>query len=50
MQFPEAELTPASFERSCLLCSEHKPHHCHRRLVAEYLSQHWSNVQIHHPV
>jgi uncharacterized protein (DUF488 family) len=22
---------------SCLLCSEHEPKHCHRRLVAEYL-------------
>lgn len=26
----------------CLLCSEHQPHHCHRRLVAEYLSKKWS--------
>jgi len=24
-------------EGGCLLCSEDKPHHCHRRLVAEYL-------------
>jgi uncharacterized protein (DUF488 family) len=23
--------------RRCLLCSEDKAHHCHRRLVAEYL-------------
>jgi len=23
----------------CLLCSEDKPHHCHRRLVAEYLKE-----------
>ncbi|MEI7868792.1 MAG: DUF488 domain-containing protein [Candidatus Methylumidiphilus sp.] len=28
-------------ENGCLLCSEHKPHHCHRRLVVEYLNQHW---------
>ncbi|MGP9417804.1 DUF488 domain-containing protein [Pseudomonas reactans] len=27
---------------SCLLCSEHKPHHCHRRLVIEYLNKHWN--------
>jgi len=33
---------------SCLLCSEEKPHHCHRRLVAEYLQQHWGNVEIIH--
>jgi uncharacterized protein (DUF488 family) len=25
----------------CLLCSEDKPHHCHRRLVAEYLGERW---------
>lgn len=33
---------------SCLLCSEDKPHYCHRRLVAEYLKQHWGNVEIAH--
>jgi uncharacterized protein (DUF488 family) len=32
----------------CLLCSEEKPHHCHRRLVAEYLKEHWVDVQIEH--
>ena len=32
----------------CLLCSEDKPHHCHRRLVAEYLNQHWGDVNIVH--
>ena len=32
----------------CLLCSEDKPHHCHRRLVAEYLNQHWGDVEISH--
>jgi uncharacterized protein (DUF488 family) len=32
----------------CLLCSEDKPHHCHRRLVAEYLANHWSDVQTKH--
>ena len=32
----------------CLLCSEDKPHHCHRRLVAEYLNQHWGDVEIVH--
>lgn len=29
------------FENGCLLCSEHKPHHCHRRLVVEYLNKSW---------
>lgn len=32
----------------CLLCSEEKPHHCHRRLVAEYLKSHWPDVEIEH--
>lgn len=32
----------------CLLCSEDKPHHCHRRLVAEYLKKHWGDLDIHH--
>jgi uncharacterized protein (DUF488 family) len=32
----------------CLLCSEDKPHHCHRRLVAEYLKNKWGDVEIEH--
>jgi uncharacterized protein (DUF488 family) len=32
----------------CLLCSEDKPDHCHRRLVAEYLANHWPSVHIVH--
>jgi uncharacterized protein (DUF488 family) len=32
----------------CLLCSEEKPHHCHRRLVAEYLSEKWGGIEIEH--
>jgi uncharacterized protein (DUF488 family) len=32
----------------CLLCSEDKPHHCHRRLVAEYLDRHWGGIDIRH--
>ncbi len=32
----------------CLLCSEEKPDHCHRRLVAEYLKEHWRDVEIEH--
>lgn len=32
----------------CLLCSEDKPHHCHRRLVAEYLKRHWGDVETAH--
>ncbi|HHR3206631.1 TPA: DUF488 family protein [Yersinia enterocolitica] len=33
----------------CLLCSEHKPHNCHRRLVIEYLNKHWdTNFEVKH--
>jgi predicted nucleotidyltransferase len=32
----------------CLLCSEDKPHHCHRRLVVEYLKQHWGDIDVSH--
>ena len=32
----------------CLLCSEDKPHRCHRRLVAEYLQRHWGDIEIVH--
>jgi uncharacterized protein (DUF488 family) len=36
---------------NCLLCSEHLPHHCHRRLAAEYLNNHWGgNLKITHLV
>ncbi len=29
-------------DNGCLLCSEHLPHQCHRRLVAEYLNKQWN--------
>jgi hypothetical protein len=32
----------------CPLCSEEKPHHFHRRLVAEYLQRHWGDLEIEH--
>jgi uncharacterized protein (DUF488 family) len=38
----------ARLDEGCLLCSEDKPHHCHRRLVAEYLKEKWSDVEIQH--
>lgn len=33
---------------SVLLCSEHSPEYCHRRLVAEYFAAHWNDVAIEH--
>jgi len=32
----------------CLLCSEDKPHHCHRRLVVEYFDRHWGDITASH--
>lgn len=40
----EQRLTPEMFDASCLLCSEDKPHQCHRRLVCEYLNEKWGNA------
>ena len=42
------DIDQQQFDGSCLLCSEDKPHHCHRRLVAEYLCKKWSGVEIVH--
>jgi uncharacterized protein (DUF488 family) len=44
----EKKVTPEQLDGACLLCSEAKPHHCHRRLVAEYLNGKWGNVKICH--
>lgn len=44
----EKRLSPELFANGCLLCSEDKPHHCHRRLVAEYLQQRWPSVEVSH--
>ncbi len=49
MRARRIETTPREIlEGGCLLCSEEKPHHCHRRLVAEYLREHWRDVEIEH--
>ena len=34
----------------CLLCSEHLPEFCHRRLVIEYLERHWGKFESIHLV
>lgn len=38
----EHKLAPEIFDGACLLCSEATPHHCHRRLVCEYLNSKWN--------
>ena len=45
----EDKFKPESFQGACLLCSEDKPHHCHRRLVCDYLNHRWgSSLQVRH--
>ena len=47
----ENKIPKEVLNEGCLLCSEDKPHHCHRRLVAEYLSKKWGEeVEITHLV
>ncbi len=38
----------AQLENACLLCSEHDPRHCHRRLLAEYIQVKFPTVEIIH--
>ena len=40
----ETLLKPEMLEGACLLCSEAMPHHCHRRLVIEYLNRKWGET------
>ncbi|MDW8125421.1 MAG: DUF488 domain-containing protein, partial [Geminicoccaceae bacterium] len=44
----QEKLDRALFDHACLLCSEHEPHRCHRRLVAEYLREHWGDIETRH--
>ena len=42
------EVDIASLHECCLLCSEHTAEKCHRRLLAEYLQEFNSNIEIIH--
>jgi len=44
----EEIITRELLDSGCLLCSEDKPNNCHRRLVAEYLSEKLGNIEIKH--
>ena len=35
----ERIVKPELLDKGCLLCSEHEPHLCHRRLVVDYLNE-----------
>lgn len=45
----ETKLDKSMFtDPTVLLCSEHKPDHCHRRLIVEYLDDVWGDVNAIH--
>ena len=44
----EKRIDPEVIAGGCLLCSEDKPHHCHRRLVVEYLQEKWGELNVKH--
>ena len=46
----ESTVDAALLDGGCLLCSEDTPKQCHRRLVAEYLQKHHSDMRIVHLV
>lgn len=44
----ESAVDRKELEAACLLCSEHEPDHCHRRIVAEYLQRSHPDIEIVH--
>src|SRR5438309_1770864 len=45
---PELQAFLDGYERPCLLCSEHEPTRCHRRLLAERLTVNQPDMQVIH--
>jgi len=44
----EKKYNEVQLNGACLLCSESTPHHCHRRLVAEYFKRFRPDIEIQH--
>lgn len=44
----EKSIEKEDLNNSCFLCSEDKPHYCHRRLAAEYLQSKFTDIEIIH--
>ena len=42
------EIDFSVLDNACLLCSEDKPEHCHRRLLAEYFGELNKDIKIVH--
>lgn len=45
-----SKINVEELHQNCLLCSEHTPEKCHRRLLAEYLKARFNDIEIHHLV
>jgi uncharacterized protein (DUF488 family) len=43
-----SDLNKNEMVNSVLLCSEHQPKYCHRRLLAEFLQKQWNDLEIIH--
>ena len=44
----QTELKAVLKDGDCFLCSEATADHCHRRVAAEYLQQHWRDLRVVH--
>lgn len=44
----KTKLIVETLHQSCLLCSEHLPDRCHRRLLVEYLQRSNNNIEVVH--
>jgi uncharacterized protein (DUF488 family) len=44
----EQALPRELLDNAVLLCSEPSPRHCHRRVVVEYLAEHWGDLEVSH--
>jgi len=44
----ESKITAEELNNTCFLCSEPTPEQCHRRLISEYLKEHFGNIEIKH--
>jgi uncharacterized protein (DUF488 family) len=44
----ENKITAEELNNACFLCSEPTPEQCHRRLVSEYLKEHFGKIEIKH--
>lgn len=45
---PAQAMSREELDNAVLLCSEDKPHRCHRRLAAEYLQRQWPGTKVEH--